>query len=1073
MEFVRIEHPLFPDGVEVNKELLKPENKEELNRELIALGSQLLPDEGGAGYGYDVIRGISSSARQLMDFFGVEGKPENDADIEMFQRMRDEGDTGAWTARLAGELLDPVTAPAAILKFLKGKTIITELMKRGAAAGTFSGAVQPVYEEYGDSRLFNTAAGAVLGSGVGAALGSIARKLGFKSADEMAARLKEMDAAERAELEAKIAEEVKALEGFGARNKERQAEASARLDEQKVLQDAARTEARAKTIDEYKADLKAKIARGEEEVDYRMLEKNIKSMENQIKFMDGQSRLAKVEAKIKSIKGSKLTENNKKKALEPLYEERKYQTAIRDEAQKQLDSLKERYTARRTGNEAKVELQKIEQGEYSPVLRNNIKNAEDQAASEVPLPEKRPKAKPAEEPVQTQQTAEPTPAAPQQPVAPVQQAVNATPQAPVQTATQAPAVPQMQAPTNVPDAEAGAVKQFTDNLLGSISARIEKFAPEIMHALRKFEAKVMEKQANYINPSKAFFDEVGQLSPDQRRVLKGHLYNGRFKEAEAMMNPIMRKEFRAIRSNIDQVYKELKAAGIDVNQIADYFPRRVKDIKGLRQKLGREHPDVFKKALKEAVDRNKGKALTDEEMEEVLNKVVRTVYRSKDPTKRGSLAARTLGRVDDELLDFYHDPSESLTMYYRNMVDMTEKAKFFGRDRVVSADNKIDNVESIGNVIKDTLLRRNLNDQQIKDLTEMLTARFVEGEQAPTAVLRWTRDTGYMGTIGNFVSAITNLGDLGTSGALHGFTNTIAAVFGKNKYDIIKMGIDHSISHELMDNRATAKFLQGVFKWSGFRDTDRLGKNALINAAMRKNEKLAQSDAGKAALRKRWSKYFGDETESLINDLDQGNITENTKLLAFHELSNVQPISLSEMPLSYLRNPNGRIFYMMKSFTLKQLDLVRRHIIREAKQGNTFVAAKNMVMLSGYLAAANTSTQVVKDWILGRDIDPAQLPDQAMWNVLSVLGVNKYIADRYLSQGDIKGAFLNTVVPPTPVYDLLVTKTPKEVAKIVEGEEYNLAKLTKELPIVGSWIYSWFGGGKENYNDRLAKAGEE
>ena len=39
----------------------------------------------------------------------------------------------------------------------------------------------------------------------------------------------------------------------------------------------------------------------------------------------------------------------------------------------------------------------------------------------------------------------------------------------------------------------------------------------------------------------------------------------------------------------------------------------------------------------------------------------------------------------------------------------------------------------------------------------------------------------------------------------------------------------------------------------------------------------------------------------------------------------------------------------------------------------------------------------------------------------------------------------------------------------MEGEEYNYAKLSKELPVVGSLIYSHFGGGKENYNERLAK----
>jgi hypothetical protein len=106
--------------------------------------------------------------------------------------------------------------------------------------------------------------------------------------------------------------------------------------------------------------------------------------------------------------------------------------------------------------------------------------------------------------------------------------------------------------------------------------------------------------------------------------------------------------------------------------------------------------------------------------------------------------------------------------------------------------------------------------------------------------------------------------------------------------------------------------------------------------------------------------------------------------------------------------------------------------------------------------------------MLGRDIDPDKLPEQAMWNVFSVFGVNKYIADRYLSQGDVKGALVNTLVPPIPVLETL-RKGKTETERLVEGEEYNYAKLSKELPVVGSLIYSHFGGGKENYNERLAK----
>ena len=631
-------------------------------------------------------------------------------------------------------------------------------------------------------------------------------------------------------------------------------------------------------------------------------------------------------------------------------------------------------------------------------------------------------------------------------------------------------------PSEVKGTIARAVKKgvkAVDVGLGAISARIEAIAPEVMHALRKFETKVLEKQAEYINPTEPFFKAIDRFSPDMKEAMKGHLFNGRFDEAMALMNPEMKADFNRIRVNLKKIHKELRDAGIDVGELPNYFPRRVKDLEGLRAKMEREHKDVFTAAIDEAIVKNKNKPLTADQEEEVINKVVRQVFRTGEMASKSGTGKRSIQAIPKEVLKFYHDPSMSLTTYYRNMVDKLEKAKFFGRNTTLTAENTIDMDQSIGKTIQDERIKNNLTAEQAEDLVNMLGARFMEGEKAPSWAFRAVRDTGYMGTIGNMVSAITNLGDLGTSGALHGFGETIqaairAATGRPIKYDVVKMGIDHSISHELQDSRLTAKALQGVFKLSQFQRIDRLGKNTLINAAMSKNEKLAKTEAGKAKLRAQWGKYFGDETESLINDLEKGNISENTKLLAFHELSNVQPITLSEMPQYYLEHPDGRIMYMLKSFTLKQIDLVRRQVYQKAKQGDVDGAIMNFALLAGYLAAANTGTQVIKDIILQRDVDPDKLPEQAMWNVLSVFGMNQYVYDRYIAEGNLKGAIGSTILPPTPVLDVAYKAT-KEFDKYREGEEVNLAKLTRELPLVGPIIYSWYGGGKENYNERLAK----
>ena len=96
------------------------------------------------------------------------------------------------------------------------------------------------------------------------------------------------------------------------------------------------------------------------------------------------------------------------------------------------------------------------------------------------------------------------------------------------------------------------------------------------------------------------------------------------------------------------------------------------------------------------------------------------------------------------------------------------------------------------------------------------------------------------------------------------------------------------------------------------------------------------------------------------------------------------------MPKAYLNNPNGRLFYMLKSFTLKQIDVVRRNVVQQWKKGNKAEAIKNATALAAYLSTLNLGTKVVKDLLKGRDIDVDQFPKQAFWALAGVYGMNKY-----------------------------------------------------------------------------------
>ena len=74
----------------------------------------------------------------------------------------------------------------------------------------------------------------------------------------------------------------------------------------------------------------------------------------------------------------------------------------------------------------------------------------------------------------------------------------------------------------------------------------------------------------------------------------------------------------------------------------------------------------------------------------------------------------------------------------------------------------------------------------------------------------------------------------------------------------------------------------------------------------------------------------------------------------------------------------------------------------------------------------------------------------------------QYIQDRYLKQGDIAGAVVNTVTPPLQV----LTDVSKDMVKLIEEGDTLPERTIKNLPVFGKLWYNFFGGGLENALER-------
>jgi hypothetical protein len=609
-----------------------------------------------------------------------------------------------------------------------------------------------------------------------------------------------------------------------------------------------------------------------------------------------------------------------------------------------------------------------------------------------------------------------------------------------------------------------------------ISSRIRSISEPVFGRLRKLEMKTHEKVASHLDKSKDFMVRASRLAKKKDKnylAMERALMNGerdQAKEIAAEHFPDMIEGINNVSEVLDEMYDDLVDAGVDLDYSANYFPRKVKDMEGLMTYLGRDLSSELDRYLDKAAAKKgfSGRAGLDVEDREVLI----NAYLSGDIKRGGKLSlaqSRTIEELQEGMEEFYYSAADSLNYYINKAVREAEKRRFFGKNATLGKDGKLDISDSVGALVAE---QGDLTTAQLDDLTAMLTARFGSGEIASSAVISGLRNIQTAALLGQYDSALIQLGDVGTSVYMNGMVNTLRGLGeGVRKKGITsaeELGVIQNIAADIEANGIGANLVDKALRYSGFRAVDRLGKDTLINAAHIKNTKIALKKPEEIV--KRWGKVFGDETDSLIDDLKNGRNTENVRLLLFNELSDAQPISLSEMPEAYLNQPNGRILYALKSFALKQLDLVKRTSIDEMRSGNYIKGFTNLARYAAIMGLSGGSVATVRDWMQTKEFRPEKLPDKSFETLMGIMFLNEYARNKYIANGDFAGYLTNLVAPAAPEVITTSVQALMEAAsndETSDPEKFNRA--IKDIPVMGKLAYYWMFGGAEKKLERERK----
>lgn len=591
-------------------------------------------------------------------------------------------------------------------------------------------------------------------------------------------------------------------------------------------------------------------------------------------------------------------------------------------------------------------------------------------------------------------------------------------------------------------------KDFARGLIEPITSTLFNIKPIFKQKLREYEFSVGTKSAKRLSEVDEYIKRQKKMTFEDQVVYDLARKNGDEKTVKALETKYNLTELaNKKRKVLDKLADEMNIQKRDV----EYNPRKVKDYEGFLNFFMEELGDAEVKNIFETLIRKREeklprrKKLTVEEKARLINNALRGYNPGIRLSRIGNLKDRVLPKVEARINKFYYDSNTSLIKYIEEATQFVESRRFFGRRDIGDIN------ESIAMKVLELTGEEKLNYAEAIELERILKGRF--NEIGTRGIISTFKNISYASLLGSPASAIRQIGDLAIplyrAGLIRTVKEATKSLRGKSEVPLETFGISPSkIAQEFGDVRTRSKALSQIFRIVGFTKVDKIGKETLVNAVLDKYRKQAKNPTPE--FNRRLKNTLGDEAPKTIEDLKSGKVTENVKLLLFNELSDSQPITLSEMPLTYLRSGNGRIFYMLKTFFIRRLDFYRNETFKLIKNPKTRKEGiRNLIKLTSAMIVMESGADVLINLLLGRE---NTLNDMVVDNILKIVGFSSWNVKEAKKEG-IGTALWNAVSPPVNIID----DVGKDIMKLKP------ARSVKHIPVFGKIYYWWF---KDNVKNR-------
>lgn len=410
--------------------------------------------------------------------------------------------------------------------------------------------------------------------------------------------------------------------------------------------------------------------------------------------------------------------------------------------------------------------------------------------------------------------------------------------------------------------------------------------------------------------------------------------------------------------------------------------------------------------------------------------------------------------------------------------------------------------------------RGEIDSQNKKQAVKLLENVFDNMNKPMSKAARVFRDSAFFTLMSQLDVAAIQLADYGTSVARHDGMSALEhvksigeALSGSSKIPLKELGIEKRLL-EFGDPNNKAAFMKEVLGKplstldafmkqantnTSYKGYSKIAKKLMKDLPPEALEGLVKTGDGKPILRAledispQYKMLFREHMRNmepvrfkqLLEDLNEGKITDVTREFLFNDLSNTQPIRDIDMPQGYMENKligfmpgvavDSRLLYTLKSFGIKRLDMWRKEVIRDfanAKTGKQRTeAAKRLAAYAAYMGSFEVGIRTARE--VARGNEPGEdftVKDLAVDFMLNQVGFDKFSTQRILENP------ANIALKAAPPLNLPADAF-SDIAHMEQiATEGRIPKLIRDIPFLGRFLYGkakkggdLFGGSQEIY----------